>query len=144
MTNHMIWQRMCIHGDACQVTSVIRCLGADGPRHLLNTPRTVPNLQLRSIIYGKLFHINIQCVFHETITAISLWHHSRRLWDIEVSIASIAMLYPTQWHSNVSATLPRKENKGIRITYKKNKGIWIPYKENQGIWIYRSCRLYQG
>ena len=30
------------------------------PEHLLNTPRTVPKLQLRPIVYVELFHKNMQ------------------------------------------------------------------------------------
>ena len=81
--------------------------------HFLNTPRSLPNLQLRPIIYMELFDRNMQQinlktnkysiddprsprrgsrsgprVFHETIMVLSLWRHSGCPWDNEVSLAT--------------------------------------------------------
>ena len=83
--------------------------------HFFNTPRSLPNLQLRPIIYMELFDRNMQqinlktnkysiddprsprrgsrsgpCVFHETIMVLSLWRQSGGPWDNEASLATLS------------------------------------------------------
>ena len=41
------------------------------PEHLFNTPRTVPNTQLRTIIYMELFHRKMQFEIQQMIKLLT-------------------------------------------------------------------------
>ena len=149
MTNHMVQQRivyLSVHGDATSwTTSSIKC-------HLLNTLRTVPNPQLCPIIYRESFPRNMLwnptnnysiagpwllcrgscsdvCIFHETITTISLWHHSSSCWDNAVSIAANDVARTMVFMFKCVQQYHGRKNKGYGYHIRKTKGYshvpWI-------------------
>ena len=139
----MIQQRivyLSLHGDATSwTTSSKKC-------HLLNTLRTVPNSQLCPIIYRESFLRNMLwnptnnysiagpwllsrgscsgvCIFHETITTISLWHHSSSCWDNAVSIGANAVAKTMVFMFKCVQHYHGRKSKGYGYHIRQTKGF---------------------